>query len=442
MKSDLDRLMAEQNIDALLILGPAAHNPAMYYMTGDAHLTQGDLLKKRGEPPVLFHWPMERDEAARTGLRTKNINDYDPVGLLKAANGERVRAEAARYTKMLEEYGVTGTVALYGKVEVAEAFAVFTELGRSLPGVNFIGQDGAKSVVVQARATKDEAEVERIRRMGEITVSVVGETAEFLTSHRVKGSTLVKKDGTPLTVGEVKRKIDVWLMERGAANPEGTIFAIGRDAGVPHSNGTASDPIELGKTIVYDIFPQEPGGGYFYDFTRTWCLGHAPVEVQGVYQEVLDAFNAVSAAFKVNALCRDYQKLICERFESHGHPTVMSNPKTQDGYVHSLGHGVGLAIHEQPAFRMLETATDRLVPGSVITVEPGLYYPDKGFGVRLEDTVWVRPDGAFETLASFPKDLVLKPKAGARRKKLPGVKRKSVNGKRKPAPRGKKAVRR
>lgn len=414
MKSELDQLMAEQNIDALLITGPAAHNPAMYYMAGGAHLTQGDVIKKRGEAPVLFYWPMERDEAAKTGLRTKAINDYDPVGLLKEADGDRIKAEAMRYARMLREYGVRGTVALFGRVEIAGAFGVFTALGSELPEVCFIGQDGSRSVIGRATATKDPAEVERIRRMGRITVDVVGETAEFLTSHRVKDSVLVKTDGSPLTIGDVKRRIDVWLMERGAANPEGTIFAIGRDAGVPHSAGNDPDPIELGKTIVYDIFPQELGGGYFYDFTRTWCLGHAPDEAQAVYQDVLDTFNAVSAAFRLNAPCRDYQVMTCDLFEARGHPTVKSDSKTQAGYVHSLGHGVGLAIHEQPAFRLVESATDRLLPGTVITVEPGLYYPDRGFGVRLEDTVWARPDGVFETLAPFPMDLVLKMKTGVR----------------------------
>ena len=92
-----------------------------------------------------------------------------------------------------------------------------------------------------------------------------------------------------------KRRINLWLAERGADNPEGTIFAIGRDAGVPHSTGTASDPLRLGQTIVYDIFPCEAGGGYYYDFTRTWCLGYAPDAVQALYQDVLDVYQPGAA---------------------------------------------------------------------------------------------------------------------------------------------------
>jgi Xaa-Pro aminopeptidase len=97
-------------------------------------------------------------------------------------------------------------------------------------------------------------------------------------------------------------------------------------------------------------------------------------------------------------------------FEAKGHSTIQSNQSTQDGYVHSLGHGLGLNVHERPWFGHNASAADRLDPGSVVTIEPGLYYPERGLGVRLEDTVWVRPDGGMEVLAEFPLDLILKMK--------------------------------
>ena len=123
---------------------------------------------------------------------------------------------------------------------------------------------------MQAMAIKDADEIERIRRMGKITTSVVGKVADYLTQQCVQNEVLVKPDGTPLTIAEVKSRINLWLAEKGADNPEGTIFAIGRDAGVPHSVGQDDQPLEVGKTIIFDIFPAEAGGGYFYDFTRTW----------------------------------------------------------------------------------------------------------------------------------------------------------------------------
>jgi Xaa-Pro aminopeptidase len=256
--------------------------------------------------------------------------------------------------------------------------------------------------------TKDADEVARIRKMGEITTAVVGDVAGFLTSHKTKNGVLVDQKGEVLTIGEVKRRINLWLAMRGADNPEGSIFAIGRDAGIPHSAGNNDDPISLGKTIIFDIYPTEAGGGYYFDFTRTWCLGHAPDEVLEVYEDVLDVYEKVYAAFKPDTACRDYQIMTCELFQEKGHPTILNDPQIKEGYVHSLAHGVGLHVHEGPMFSQAESNEDQLLLGSVITHEPGLYYPERGFGVRIEDTIWVNPDGSLETLAEFPKDLVLK----------------------------------
>ena len=407
MKSDLDALMQAHQLDALLITGPAQHNPAMVYLTGGCHLTKADLIKVRGKEPVLFSNPMEREEAARTGLSTKNLADYRMQDLLKAAQGDASKAIAQRYKLMLTELGITeGRVALYGQVDAGVGFAIYSALQAEMPGLTLVGET-SNPVLMEAMSTKEPAEIERIRCMGQITTAVVGNTADFLTSHAVKDEVLVKADGQPLTIGEVKNRINLWLAEHGAENPEGTIFAIGRDAGVPHSTGCATDPLRLGQTIVYDIFPCEAGGGYFYDFTRTWCLGYAPDPVLALYQDVLDVYKQVSAEMQVGAPCKNYQKRTCELFEAKGHPTIDSNPTIESGYVHSLGHGLGLHVHEQPWFGSSSVENDTILPGAVFTIEPGLYYPDRGMGVRLENTVWVRPDGTIEVLADYPFDLVL-----------------------------------
>jgi Xaa-Pro aminopeptidase len=104
----------------------------------------------------------------------------------------------------------------------------------------------------------------------------------------------------------------------------------------------------------------------------------------------------------------EYQKLTCEMFEEMGHPTVLNQPETEKGYVHSLGHGLGLRVHERPFSGSTALQEDILAPGSIVTVEPGLYYPERSLGVRIEDTVCVHPDGKIEILAEYPKDLVLK----------------------------------
>lgn len=410
MKQHLDKIMHERGIDALFVTGSASHNPSMYYFTGPAHMT-GDLIKVRDCTPVLYYNPMERDEAARaaarSGMQTKNLADYNFRELLNQVDGDYLRASILRYKKMFEEQELTsGRVVMYGKVDIGSIVALVNGLQAALPEITYTGEMN-DSLLLEAMSTKDDDEVERIRRMGELTTWVVGQTADFLTSHAVRDEVLVKGDGSPLRIGDVKKRINLWLMERGAENPEGTIFSIGRDAGVPHSIGNEEDLLRLGQTIVYDIYPCEAGGGYFYDFTRTWCLGYAPEPVEALYQDVYEVYQKVMGELKVNAPCSNYQMLTCDLFEAKGHPTIQTNPSIQEGYVHSLGHGLGLRVHEKPAFSQLATEKDRLYPGTVITVEPGLYYPERGMGVRLEDTIYVRQDGKIEVLAEFPLDLVL-----------------------------------
>jgi Xaa-Pro aminopeptidase len=350
---------------------------------------------------------MERDEAAKTGLPTKNLADYRIQELLKAAGYDLLKATIMRYAKMFEDLQITsGRVGVYGKIDAGAAYSVFLGLQQQLPNLEIVGQVG-DSLIMQAMTTKDFEDVARIREMGRISTSVVGNVADFLASHRTDGNFLVNQDGSPLLIGDVKKHISLWLAEAGVEDPEGVIFSIGRDAGVPHSSGNPKDRLELGRTIVFDIFPCEAGGGYFYDFTRTWCLGYAADEVQAVYDDVLSVFNQVMSEIKVNMPCRDYQLRTCELFEAMGHPTIKSDPTTVDGYVHGLGHGVGMNIHEYPQFSLNSPGENLLAPGSVVSVEPGLYYPERGMGVRIEDTVWVRPDGQIEILANYPYDLVI-----------------------------------
>ena len=407
MKTDLDSLMQSQNLDALLVIGPAQHNPAMRYLTGGGHLTHAVLVKRRGEKAVLFYQPMEREEAAATGLPTRDLSAYPYQRFLTESGGDHAEAAAMRYERILRDLDATaGRVALEGRVELGPNFAAFTALQRRMPSLELVGQAG-DSVLMQARATKEEDEIAHIRRMGRITTTVVGRVADFLSGQRLRDGLLVDADGQPVTIGRVKSLINLWLAELGAENPEGTIFAQGRDAGIPHSTGNPDDALRAGKTIVFDIFPCEAGGGYFYDFTRTWCLGYAPDEALALYEDVRSVYAQVMSELTPGALCKQYQERTCELFEAQGHPTVRNRPRTQEGYVHSLGHGLGLDVHEAPWFGSTATNEDRLDPGVVVTIEPGLYYPERGLGCRLEDTVWARPDGKFEILVDYPLDLVI-----------------------------------
>jgi Xaa-Pro aminopeptidase len=404
MKKDLDGLMKEKNLDAFLVTGPAKQNPSMHYFTGNVHMTHGDLIKKRGKQAVLFCNPMERDEAAKTGFETRNLAEYRYNDLLKEVDGDRAKASALRYKKMLTDVGITtGRIAIYGEIEAGAAFSVFNALQEMMPEIEIVGEVSS-SLLLDAMETKGNEEVERIRRMGRITVVIVGRLAEFLQSHEAKDGLLVKEDRQPLTIAEIKRKIDLWAVESGVENPHDCIFSIGHDAGVPHSSGNPDDYLHLGKTIVFDIFLQEPGGGYHFDFTRTWCLGYAPEAEQKLYDEVRAVFDEIISGLEANAPFKSLQERTCELFEAQGHPTIRQDPLTQEGYVHGLGHGLGIRLHEQP-FAREENAT--LKPGVVVTIEPGLYYPEKEMGVRIEDTVYVHPDGRIEVLADYSHDLIL-----------------------------------
>ena len=126
-----------------------------------------------------------------------------------------------------------------------------------------------------------------------------------------------------------------------------------------------------------------------------------------LYEQVHEVYQKIYSEMRMGEWFASYQKRTCELFEEMGHPTVMSQPETEEGYVHSLGHGVGLHIHERPFSGMNALAGDVLGPGTILTLEPGLYYPKRGMGVRLEDTIWVRPDGKLEILVDYPMDLVL-----------------------------------
>jgi Xaa-Pro aminopeptidase len=411
MKTDLPALMEQRKLDALLILGDALHNSAMTYFTGVAHVTDAALVVKRGAEPLLFCHNMERDEAASTGLKTRSITDYNYADIFEKSGKDPLRAASRLYQLMLADAGLTsGRVAVYGQRDAGETFGLLSGLQELLPNIEFIGEFG-DSVLLQARATKDQAELERLRGIAVKTTEIVGQVADLLSRLKDKDGVLVGKDGQPFTVGKVKAQLNLWLAERGLDNPHGTIFAPGAEGGVPHSMGSPDAVLRTGVPIVFDIFPVEAGGGYFADFTRTWCVGHASDEAQKLYDDVRHVYETVMGELKLDTLCSTYQDRTCELFEQRGHPTVRQDPATKVGYVHALAHGLGLDVHERPTFGRNATAEDILRAGSVVTIEPGLYYPERGLGMRIEDAVYMRPDGKPELLAPYPLDLVIPLKA-------------------------------
>jgi Xaa-Pro aminopeptidase len=409
MKKDLDRYMKEENVDALWVIGNMYSNPDMVYFTGIHHTTQVDLFKIRGKEPIAFHFvDMEREEAQRCGLEIHAYDEKYPLNeYLKKTGNRLLDAVVLRICDVLNDIGLThGRVAISGWDNLASAWAQLSQLRELLPDLELVGFL-QNSPIRMARMTKTVEEVEHIRAMGKLTTTVVGRVAEMLSSSPVRDEMLLNRDGDPLTIGQVKQFINLWLAELGADNPEETIFSIGRDGGVPHSTGNPSDILRLGQPIVFDIFPCEKGGGYFYDFTRTWCLGYAPDDVQQLYDQVLQVHHQIIGELEPNTPFKHYQIRTCQLFEEMGHETVMHKPQLSEGYVHSIGHGLGLDVHENPFSGTSSSKDDNLVPGSIFTIEPGLYYPSRKVGIRIEDTVYLNPQGKFEVLADYPYQLVL-----------------------------------
>ena len=407
MKSEMNKLMKEQGLDALWVMGAGDHNPNMVYFTGLHHISIANLFILQGKEPILLHQSMEREEAQKTGLDTISMIDYPYSDFIKLADGDVLKAYGLTFKKIMTDVGLTrGKVAVSGLKDVGRTLVRLNELKRILPDIEFTGVIENDPIEV-ARMTKDEKEIERIHIMGKVTTEIVALTADYLSGLHEKDGVLVDENGHPITIADVKKKIKLWMAECNVEAPEETIFALGRDAGIPHSAGNPEDVLRTGVPIVFDIFPCEAGGGYFYDFTRTWCIGHAPLEVQALYDQVLHVYKTIATEFKIDTPFSHYQKRTCELFAEMGHATIMEDPSIEEGYVHSVGHGIGLAVHEEPFSGTTASPLSTLKPGSVFTLEPGLYYPGQNMGVRLEDSYVATQGGKFEKLADYPLDLVI-----------------------------------
>ncbi|MEL6151486.1 MAG: Xaa-Pro peptidase family protein [Chloroflexota bacterium] len=404
MKSDLDRLMQERNLDAFIVATDESYHAVRDYLTNGARVTGGYVLKKHGEPAVMIVAGMEVEEAKASGLTVYTREQLGYADLLEQYRKEPALLRANCWRTMFESIHLTGgRVGVYGSGELNVYYELFRIMEEQLPGYELVGEMG-KTLFDEAMVTKDADEIARITSVAQRTSEVVRLTWDFIAAHRADGDTVVNADGNPLTIGDVKRFIRRELLDRDLEDT-GMIFAQGRDGAFPHSRGTEGDPLQQGQAIVFDLFPREFGGGYHHDMTRTWSIGYATDEVKAIYNTVMEAFDRAIEQTRAGVEGKVPQEAVLDYFESLGHPTPRSHPGTGEGYVHSLGHGVGLNIHERP--RMHHLFSDVLQKGSVVTIEPGLYYPEKGCGVRIEDMVYIDDSGAVVTLTDFHKELVI-----------------------------------
>jgi Xaa-Pro aminopeptidase len=413
MKSDLPRLMRDRDMDALVVFGVdglGAANTAFTYFVGDAHVSSGmAIIKRNGDTAThhLVHRNMEREEAAKTGMQLVSYEGYQMLDIIAAHNGDRRAANVELYRRLFKDLNVAGKVGFYGADSVGRSFTLLNDLARA--EICEVFAEHENDVLTAARRTKDEAEVAQIRQTVAMTEATIGATRDFLKSHRVVDGALLKHDGAPLTIGDAKAFIRRTAIDQGL-NYHDCIFSIGRDSAIGHSTGTPSDVIREGRTIVFDIYPPGPSG-YYADITRTWCLGHAPDHVLKAYEQVMQVHAAAEQEFKLGRLTSEVNDVACTLFEAAGYSTSRVDPTSNSGYYHGLGHGFGLDVHESPYMGLRGGRPDEYFEaGTIICNEPGLYDPDDargGWGVRVEDDYWCRPDGVFERLSSFDRTLVI-----------------------------------
>jgi Xaa-Pro aminopeptidase len=179
----------------------------------------------------------------------------------------------------------------------------------------------------------------------------------------------------------------------------------GGQSAIGHESGHGE--IAAGEPVVVDIWPRDKASHCYSDMTRTFLAGggEPPEELAEYWRLTRESLERVYAGLKAGANGRALFEVSCEPYIEAGKPTQLTKRKgeiLEDGYFHALGHGVGLEVHERPSLGRLG---DDLVPGDVITLEPGCYR--RGFGgCRLEDLFLVGERGA-EQIAAAPFRLAL-----------------------------------
>lgn len=201
----------------------------------------------------------------------------------------------------------------------------------------------------------------------------------------------------PLTAEKLRSVIDIAILQAGGLAAH-TIVACGKQGCDPHERG--SGVLKANEPIIIDVFPRSQKTGYFGDITRTVVKGRASDFVRKMYHTVLMGQELAFQKLGHNVPGAAVHRAVLEYFESEGFKTGKKNGRMQ-GFFHGTGHGLGLEIHEPP--RVSPTSTDVMKAGHVVTVEPGLYYPEVG-GVRLEDVAYISTKGV-RNLTKFEKIL-------------------------------------
>lgn len=302
--------------------------------------------------------------------------DFTPEGGL---SGDRETATAQAVAECVRRAGVSAVTA-----------------DRSLPLIyadqlRQIGVDVAcdSELGIVERRAKDAGEVDKLREAQQVTEGAMEMACRMIAGATADANGLLQVDGDPLTSERVRSEIDVWLLERGYANPT-SIVAGGPTGADCHDYG--SGPLYTGQPIIVDIFPQNRQTLYNGDCTRTVVQGQISSQLANMHAAVVEAKEAAVAATKAGVTGEQVHAATAEVIRRLGYAMGLPGENDPDDYcamTHGTGHGIGLDVHEPP---LLDRGGPPLVVGDALTIEPGLYSRAIG-GVRVEDMVIVTEDG-------------------------------------------------
>ena len=275
--------------------------------------------------------------------------------------------------ELLLERGVTSLLLEENDLTLADRDL----LSEALPGVTLTG--GASKILTSLRLCKDEGELAAIRRAQAITDRAFAHILSVLRPD--------------MTEVEVALELEFFMRREGSEGVAfDTIAVSGTASSRPH--GTPRNvPLEKGF-LTMDFGARVEG--YCSDMTRTVVLGKADADMKKLYRTVKEAQELALVAAHEGASCRLLDLVAREHIEKAGYVGA---------FGHSLGHGVGIDIHEAPRLARRAALSEVLLPGHVVTVEPGIYLEGK-YGCRIEDMIAVLPDGRVENMTGSPKDLI------------------------------------
>ncbi|MGD2065800.1 MAG: Xaa-Pro peptidase family protein [Candidatus Bathyarchaeota archaeon] len=383
MRGDLDAILAEKGVEALLLYADSYRDANMYYLTKFLAPDPFIFLKKADTDPLIVVNQMEYPRAQKqsTVKAVKSYTDYNYLKALKTAENPQLGAMKFIAKVVQKELGERTKICVPPNFPVIAADVLRKE------GLTVNPMFG---VVEKARETKDSNEIEEIKAVQAVNEKITTESIELIAASDVGSNGTLQVKGEALTVGKLKSFFGAKLLENGCLPEDDIIVACGKKSSDPHYMGEPEDKLKANQPIILDIYPRSLQKRYWTDMTRTVVKGKAPNKLKKMFDAVSEAKNASLDAIKAGALGNQVYDVCCNVLEKAGYETTRGGKKVTQGMTHSLGHGVGLQIHESP--RINELSTFPLKEHNVVTVEPGLYDPQIG-GVRLEDTIEVTKTG-------------------------------------------------